>query len=259
MLLLHTRDEERKNIPNNVEKDVQWQEMSRVFIEMLYELTDKAIEQKKGELVATGLRCFPNIADKVIRVEYLGNLQKRDIISWCYYRAEDLTLKSAQEGLYKSVLGLSPFKSSEIFRALQEDTEFSKIPLVRFSETLIQLIKEEIPSNYDLNVLGAVGRMAIDRIDECCLYKEALLFILSIFSELKELLEPRDDNFDAINAYFEVLGQVKSLKKIMEDKNKQNDKIKKEILNILRNYKTIEEFGIRSGNKTIKWPNLREK
>lgn len=253
---LHIGKGKRKDIPHDTEKDLQWAQISRVFIDMLYELIDRAIGFKKGELVSIGLRCFTNIADEAIRAEYLGNLQKRNVVSECYYRAEDLTLKSVREELYKRVLDLSPFDSSQISCALNGDDEFSRIPLVRFSETLIQLAQDAVPRSYDLNVLGTVGRKEIDRMDESHLHAEALLFILRVFNGIRELLEAKEETIDSIAAYFEIFDQVQSFKKWMKDKNKHNDLIEEEISHILGSFKKVKEFEISSENATITWPDL---
>jgi hypothetical protein len=255
---LHIGKGKRKDIPHDTEKDLQWAQISRVFIDMLYELIDRAIGFNKGELVSIGLRCFTNIAGSAIQAEYLGNLQKRNIVSECYYRAEDLTLKSVREGLYKRVLDLSPFDSSKIFCALNEDTEFSRIPLICFGETLIQLTQGNVPRNYDLNVLGTVGRKVIDRMDESHLHVEALLVILRVFNRIRGLLEAENETPDTITAYFEVLNQVQSLKKWTEEKNKHNDLIEEEISHILGSFKKIKEFEIGSENTIITWPDLRK-
>lgn len=94
-----------------------------------------------------------------------------------------------------------------------------------------------MPRDYDLNELGNVGRMAIDRIDESHLYAEALLFILRVFNRIRELLEAKNGSRDSVTAYSEVFEQIQSFKKWMEDESKKNDSIEKEYFYPINQFK----------------------
>lgn len=251
--LFQTLKGSKKDIPYDREKELQWENVSNEYIKMLYELIKKAIELKKRELVFTGLRCFTRTASTIINLK-LGDLQKVGIVSWCYYYAEILTIRSADEGLYSKVLALSPFDWLNISDALDKNTGFSKLPLEHFGETVIQLAQREVLDIFDVNELGKIGISVIKKIDVSDLHVEALRYILRIFDKTREILEDKINKAENANVYLEIFRETQGLMKSIERCNKHNEVLERELSSVLEKFKTPEEVKRSSKGGTIKWP-----
>ena len=220
-----------KDVPYDSEKELQWKNVSNEYIKMLYELIKKAIELKKRELVFTGLRCFTRTASTIINSK-LGDLQKTEIVSRCYYYAEFLTIRSANEGLYSRMLALSPFDWSDISDALDKKTVFSKLPLEYFGETLIQLAQRGVLDISDVNELGKIGTSVIEKIDVSDLHVEALSYIFRIFDKIREIFDDKISEVENANVYLEILRETQSLTKSIERCNEHNEILERELSSI---------------------------
>ncbi|MBC8276249.1 MAG: hypothetical protein H8E40_14945, partial [Chloroflexi bacterium] len=251
---LHVGSDTKKDIPVDHDKDLQWGYVSREYVGMLARLTERAIEHKRGELAATGLRSLTGIASDVVRGQ-LGNLQKRDIVASCYYGAEILTLRCADEGLYPRVLTLSPFSSFAIDEALERRADYSVIPLLRFSETLIQLASKDALIPFVLNELGTVGRGLVEKMDEDKIFVEALLFVTKVFDRIREILE-RGITEENKRVYLEVHTQIESLQRWMADKKKTNEKVEREISLALASFGKLEDLQKDYEGSIIRWPTV---
>jgi hypothetical protein len=153
--LLYLGKKIKKDISDNYEEEIQWEMVSTTYLGMLSSVVKKSIELKKEQLIFTGINCFSNIASEIMSLS-LGNFQKKDIISTCYYYIETYILECAEN---KIKITRFAFNYLVIEKALKNDTVYSKIPLIRFAETLIQLSKKGALSFDILNMLGTLGRV----------------------------------------------------------------------------------------------------
>ena len=243
----------KEDISYDLEKELQWKNVSTEYMNMLYELIEKAIELKNRELVFNGLRCFTRTASTITNSE-LGDFQKTEIVCRCYYYAEILTIRSADGGLYNKVRALSPFDWSDISDALDKNTDFSKLPLRHFGETVIQLAQREALDISDVNDLGKIGSSVIERMDGSDLYVEALRYILRIFDKAREILDDKINKAENANVYLEIFRETQMLMNSIKRCNKHNEIFEKEFSSVLNKFKTPEKVKRSFKGGTIEWP-----
>jgi predicted house-cleaning noncanonical NTP pyrophosphatase (MazG superfamily) len=243
-----------KDIKHSPEKDLQWEHISKDYMRILYKITEKALDIKKGEIVNTGLFSLKNIGSQILDT-HLGDLQKREIVDWCYYYLKELIIRSVDEGLYQKHLLLVPFYFSDIEECLTQGKEFSKIPLIVFGQILLILNKKKVLDTSILNEFGTVGRLCVRKITETSLYKQALIFIIRVFNKLREeIQEILDDNNKTI--YLELYNQTISLRGWMEEHKKEDKEISDLINNVLSNFSLYENIKTELEKGIIKWPSL---
>jgi len=246
-----------KEVPVDHEKSLQWENVSTEYIRMISNLVEKSIELKCGEIVRTGLSSLIRIASEVIDSK-LGDLQKADIVRLCYYYAKALTLKCVDENLYKKVLALSPFEFLRIEEALENEAEFSKIPLIEFSDFIIKLAKENSLDTFDLNELGSIGRSAIDKLGKNKKYKDALIFIIDVFDKLREITET-DLTEEKKRIYLAISSQAESLKNWMKQHEKKDEEVQSKLNSVLSKFSKIEVLRREQEQNIVKWPEIAEK
>ena len=120
-------------------------------------------------------------------------------------------------------------------------------------ERLIELAEKEVFEIFVYNEIGALGRGAVDQIDNDVLYKETLLLVIQTFDRLRGEIE-KSSKIEKERAYKEVYGQVGSLKRWMEIKRKKDTMIEQEIASVLGKFKEIGAYE----EKVIKWPTWAE-
>jgi len=245
---LHVEKNKRNSVSEDIEKDLQWESVSTEYVNMLYRLTEKAIELKKGDLVWTGLHCLERIATRVTDSK-LGDLQKKAIIWRCYEDIEQLVLRCVEQGVYEKIPSLSPSKHSHIYRTLEKDAEFSSISLKSFGNTLIQLTREGIIDTYQFSKLSIIGKLTVDRIDDSPRHEKALHFICDVFDEIRRILDRRIgekqkmgviEREKSIEAYFIIRDYLDSINTMVERKGEFP--INRKISSILKQFKKREDF-----------------
>lgn len=253
--LLHVGKKFRKDISTNHKEEIQWRMVSGAYLEMLSHVVKKSIELEKEDLIFTGIDCFSEIASEVMRLG-LGNYQKKDIISTCYYFIEMYILECAENKIDTKITPYA-FNYSVIEKALENNTVYSKIPLIRFAETLIQLSKKGALSFDILNMLGTLGRVIVGKINGNIIYEEALFFICETFNQIRFALE-KNNKLIAKDIYLELFKQAESIKKWKKGEKKFSKIIDNKIMSMLSQFKKIEEYKEKHESKIIKWPKLNK-
>jgi len=253
--LLHVGKKFRKDISTNHKEEIQWRMVSRAYLEMLSHVVKKSIELEKEDLIFTGIDCFSEIASEVMRLG-LGNYQKKDIVSMCYYFIEMYILECAENKIDTKITPYA-FNYSVIEKALENNTVYSKIPLIRFAETLIQLSKKGVLDFDILNMLGTLGRVIVGKINGNIIYEEALFFICETFNQIRFALE-KNNKLIAKDIYLELFKQAESIKKWKKGEKKFSKIIDNKIISMLSQFKKIEEYKEKHESKIIKWPKLNK-
>lgn len=248
--MLHFSLGKKKNLPADTDKDLQWKAVSDGFPDMAFSLSKKAIELGKANIVNNGLFCLYTIISSTANIE-LGNLQKEYIISKCYLHSERILLKCADKNLYGRLSPSFPFSHTLILRILSKNLSFSKIPIIRFCETLIKLAEKEFFDPFLLNELGTIGRHSITKIKGNNIYTKSLLFICDSLNEIRKILE-KEEPIISKSYYLELYKQVKSFEKWMEKENKSHQSAYEKISQLLIQFKDIESLGDNQG--IIEWP-----
>jgi len=238
--------------PGDHDKSLQWENATYTYFSMIDQLTEIAIQFKRGRVVWIALHNFNEIQSEVTEMN-LGDGQKGQIIGSCSYYVRTLTIKSADKGLYGDVLRLS-LNHSILKKILDKKAAYSKEPLLNFCQTLIELGNRQVFDTFAFNDLGTLGRSITEKIDIDVLYQEALLLICQTFDKIREGIV-RSDKPEKQKAYREVYRQIESLKKWLENKGKHNEILENEITSALAKFKELDSYE----EKIIDWPNISTK
>jgi len=251
--LLHLGKKIKKDISDNYKEEIQWEMVSTTYLGMLSNVVKKSIKLKKEQLIFTCINCFSNIASEIMSLS-LGNFQKKDVISTCYYYIETYILECAENRIKITPFA---FNYSVIERALENNTVYSKIPLIRFAETLIQLSKKGVLSFDILNMLGTLGRVIVRKINGNVIYEEALIFICETFNQIRLALE-KNNKLISEDIFLELFIQAESIKKWKEGEKKFSEIIDNKIASMLSQFKKIGKYKEKHESKIIKWPKLNK-
>jgi hypothetical protein len=243
-----------KDIPPDHDKSLQWRHVSDDYVRMISGLVEKAIGMKRAEVISSGLWTLGNIGSYIINSE-LGELQKDDVLRWINYYSGDLTLKCVDAGLQKQLYLISPFRAHYIEDALDKNARYSKYPLTTFSESLIKLAKKGYYDTFILNELGTTGRGVVRRIGQNKIYKEALLYIIEVFSKIREILEQNMSGGKGL-FYIELFTQIESLKKWMVSEKKKDENIDNKLADALSKFNRLNEIKAELEEGHIKWPEI---
>lgn len=246
-----------KKVPVNHDKSLQWWHVSQEYPMMIRTLVEKAIELRRARMASVGLGSLIRIASEVIDSQ-LGDLQKSRVVSWCYYYAKTLTLKAVDENLYRRAGFLSPFRSLRIKEALEKEVEFSKEPLIQFSDFIIKLTQKDSVDAFDLNELGTIGRGVVDKLGKNKIYKEALFLIIEVFDRLRKIVGA-DLTEEKKPIYLKINSQVKSLKEWMEAHKKEDRDVEKKLNSLLSRFSKVEKLKTEYKESIIKWPEIVKK
>lgn len=248
--MLHIGEKGKSEVPVDHDKSLQWENVTHTYLRILNNLSEKAIESKRGQVIWAALHNFPDLISTIAGMN-LGDKQKGEIINWCSYYAKSLAVKCADKGLYGDILVLTPFRYLDTKRVLGKDTAYSKRVLLDFCETLIELAQREVFDTFAFNELGATGRGVVEELDESPFYKEAVILICKTFDRIREEIE-KSQKAEKDRAYPEAFKQVESLKRWMQSKNKHDKNVEDEIESVLGRFKELEAYE----GRVIKWPTL---
>ncbi len=250
--ILHIGRDTEKTVTNDTDKDLQWDNVSREYVAMLSRLIERAISLKISDLLIAGLLSMRRMAEIVVKSS-LGDLQKAAILSRCYYYQQFLTLKAADEGLSRGILGSCPFGYFGVTETLEKKAEFSREPLLRFSDTLIKLAEKGCLSTDTLNELGAIGRHCVHLLNQDELFAKSIIFIVRTFDRIREIVE-RNPTEEDKNIYLQLYAQIESLKKWMTHEKKKNPEIEKEIESTLSYFKKLQDYRKEQKRGILEWP-----
>ena len=246
--LLSTKDD--KNIQDEINKDLQWADISDRYTRMISSITETAIELQKGEIVNTALYVLEGIALAVMDMN-LGDRQKTLIIERCYYDVEKIVLKCVDAGLYRKGTIKPP---SAFVNASKKEAKFSNIPVIAFSNILIQLAQRNLLDSFSLNMLGTFGRSSIHKIEEGEFYKDSILFIIKTFNKIKNIIE-EDLNEENKLFYMELNTQLNSFKKWMENYKKNDSDVETALSDAINSFSKVGQIKSEYEKDTIIWGN----
>lgn len=246
--LLSGKDD--KNIQDEINKDLQWDDISDRYIRMISSITETAIELQKGEIVNTALHVLEGIALAVMDMN-LGDRQKTLIIKCCYYYIEKLVLKCVDAGLYRK----GTIKPPSVFvNASKKEAKFSNIPVIAFSNILIQLAQRNLLDSFSLNMLGTFGRSSIHKIEEGEFYKDSILFIIKTFNKIKNIIE-EDLNEENKLFYMELNTQLNSFRRWMENYKKKDSDVETALSDAINSFSKVGQIKSEYEKDTIIWGN----
>lgn len=235
------------------QKDIQWDAVSRNYPEIISEIAKNAIELHNEEIVTKGMISLLDIMINVIKMP-LGDLQKFDVVKNCCWGINDLIKIKIDTNLYGDNFYLSYF--GIVIKGAIENAgkKILKTIFYSYAYNLRALAQKGMLSLYELNDIGALGRLFTGKIDENILYKESLIFIIILFDKLRETVEnPIRDNK---SFYVELCEQVISIRTWMKQENKEDKEIDEQIDKVLSNFKDYKELKekLKIANVTNKWP-----
>ncbi|MCK4252418.1 hypothetical protein KAX97_13295 [candidate division WOR-3 bacterium] len=251
---LHFQTKEIERVRSDPDKELQWNHVTHDYIGILSNITEKAIDLKKSEILSVGLRAVRGVGRDVLKMQ-LGDLQKQHIIRSCDYYMKYLISKSVETGLYGKTYIFYPFNFFYLIEALELKKEFSKDPLIKCYEILRLLNKNELLDFTTLNELASVGRRCVQKIDEHSIYKEALIFIINVFNKLRIEIEIQlNDTYKPL--YLALYNQTQSLKHFMKSLKKKDEEVENLVDLILSRFTYYEKIKSELEQGIIEWPSF---
>lgn len=247
---LHINDP--ASTPIDSDKNLQWDHVSNDYIKIISNIIEESIEFKNAHISSIGLASLINISSRIAE-STLGDLQKADILWKTYYYAKILSIKSIDNNLHKKTVFLFPFEPLSILRALEKHAEFSKIPLVAFSEFLLKSAQKDSLDIFTLNCLGTIGRGAADKLNTNKIYKEALILIIDVVNKLKKIIEINLSE-EKKDIYLELYRQTESLKKWTEKITKKDIRLEKILNTTLLKFDKFKMVKKEQAKNIITWP-----
>jgi hypothetical protein len=182
------------------EKGLQWENVSRRYVDMLVAITEAGIESRLAGIVTTGLMSLGRLVEAVSRLENLGLRQKEDVIRWCHYHARTLAVRAAKELGTAPTLALYAFNELRTADALDKDLPWAKTGILQHCSALIRLAEMKALNRFSLNDLGTLGRHSIDELQKhgSPRHAEAVILICDTLTQIAGAYTPPSTTDDVL-------------------------------------------------------------
>jgi hypothetical protein len=246
-----TKDDELKEN----EPQAEWQQISDDCAWILGNVIRKAIELNNMQVAFNGIKEFLKIAHQISESKFSVSNKEWAIKSF-YSEFKHFLLKCTESESFKEAIENQGFMLSlTILQILDKNEKYSKLPLIYYSETLIELTEKCQVDSFLLNQLGSIARGFIPNIGDPKIHEEAIIYICRVFNKMREIIE-RKKNKECKDLYSELFKQLDYLKESTKDKKIKNAKIQEEISmtlsqfdhSKLRNNRELQEDLI------VEWP-----
>lgn len=242
----------------SIKRDIQWHTVSQNYLGMFFSCIDKALELRNGNIALYGTYILNSFVSEIEKI-HLGSKQKKQLIRDCYHHISSYIIFAKKNELLSihniGFISLS-FNYDTILSILKKrDQEYSKIPLLDFCGTLIVLAQEQFFDENIQNILGAIGRSLIEKVNENNLFLEAEILICNTFYKIYEQVKLSELE-EGSKILDEIFKQVDSLKRWMKAKNVKNKKLENKINEILEELNTVTKESINKDN-LIEWPEIK--
>jgi hypothetical protein len=243
-------------LDNNI--DFEWNYISNDYINTFYYCIVKAIEFKNEYIAIYGIYMLGNLVMHIKDIDQIGNLEKKELFSKCYYNIRILLLACRDQDLLPrgELLVSLTFNNAVISDILLKNNEYSKIPLLEFCSTLIALSRKKFFDAFLIKGLGTIGLSIVKQINENKFFLEALLLICNSLRLIALEIKRTGIQFE-YKVYHEIYNQLNSIDNVIRKDQFGNQILKDKLFKIL---KTFDDFEIRKNIKKneniVKWPNL---
>jgi len=182
------------------EKELQWDNVSRRYVDMLVAITESGIEAHLAGIVTSGLMSLGRVVEMVSRLENLGLGQKEDLIRWCYFHARTLAIRAAKELGTSPTLALYAFNHLRTADALDKDVPWAKTGILQHCTALIRLAEMKALDRFSLNELGTLGRHSIGELQKNGFprHAEAVILICDTFTQIAGAYMPPSTTDDVL-------------------------------------------------------------
>lgn len=235
------------------EKGIQWDKVSRSYIEIIQEISKKSVELQNEEIFDQGITSLLDIIRSVNKMS-LGDYQKFDLVKNCCWGINDIINLKSDANLHGSNFYLMHFQMA-IKDVIKNSTEktLERI-LYSYAYTFRALARNGILDLFELEELGGFCIELTMKIDENILYKKSVILIITLFDKLREKIE--EQILDNSAVYVKLGDQLIWLRKWMKKENIRDEEIEKQIDEVLSNFEDYEKIKgeLELNQINEKWP-----
>lgn len=200
-------------------------------IEILHEVTDRAININLNNCAMDGLNLIIDIIYEVIEETDISKSRKKDVIRQCCERYKYLILKMFDRGLHDENILVHPFNFIKMFNIVKRNIDFSNQILLLYCEILLELANRDIFYEFYIRNLGVFGLKIIIGQSDINNSNEFILYIFRVLNKLRKIIEKSPERL-LLDKYGILCTQIEHLKKLIDDNKKEFTKIEKEIFSI---------------------------
>ena len=224
-------------------------------IEILHEVTDRAININLNNCAMDGLNLIIDIIYEVIEETDISKSRKKDVIRQCCERYKYLILKMFDRGLHDENILVHPFNFIKMFNIVKRNIDFSNQILLLYCEILLELANRDIFYEFYIRNLGVFGLKIIIGQSDINNSNEFILYIFRVLNKLRKIIEKSPERL-LLDKYGILCTQIEHLKKLIDDNKKEFTKIEKEIFSIYEIFMKSKPLFVKK--EPLDWPDVNQ-
>ncbi len=225
---------------------------ARNQMQIIFNITDRAIEIRKENFAKEGLCKIIDIVYEVIEEINIQKSRKPEIVEVCFERYKHLVFKMVDRGLFDIDILIYSFNSEKIFNTVKKNIDFSNRILMLYCETLLELADRNILNEFDIENLGQFGKKIILHKSDIKKSNEFILYIFNVLNRLRRIIE-KSKEMKASDKFDILYKQIEDMKERIEYSKKDFTQIIGEITSIYTTFKNVKPY-LEKKYVPLDWP-----
>ena len=222
-------------------------------MQILFEITDRAIEIRKENFVKEGLGRIIDIIYEVIEETNIQKSRKPEIVEKCFEIYKYLVFKMADRGVFDIDILIYSFESERIFNIAKKNVEFSNQILMLYCEILLELANRNILSEFVIENLGEFGKKIILNQSIIDNSNDFILYIFNVSNRLRGIIE-KSKGMNVSDKFDILYKQIEDMKEMIEYSKKDFTQIIGEVTSIYTTFKNVKPY-LEKNYVPLVWPN----
>jgi len=223
-------------------------------MEILFDVTDRAIENNLNNCAREGLNRIIDIIYEVIEETDISKSRKKDVVKQCCENYTYLILKMFNRGLCDINILVYPFNFIKMFNIVKRNADFSNQILILYCEILLELANRDIFYEFYIRNLGVFGLKIILDQSDIVNSNEFILYIFRVLNKLRRIIEKSSERL-VLGKYGILYTQIEHLKKLIDDNKKEFTQIEKEVSSIYESFMNSKPLFVKY--KPLDWPDFK--
>lgn len=214
---------------------------ARNQMQIIFNITDKAIEIRKENFAKEGLCRIIDIIYEVIEENNIQKSRKSEIVEQCFVIYKYLVFKMYDRGLFDIGILMYSFDSEKIFNTVKKNVEFSNQIVMLYCEILLELANRNILDEFVIDDLGELGKKIILNQSTIDNSNDFIRFIFNTLNRLRGIIEKSKEI--GVRDKFDILyKQIEDMKEMIEYSKKDFTQIIKEVTSIYTTFKNVKPY-----------------
>lgn len=222
-------------------------------MQILFEITDRAIEIRKENFAKEGLGRIIDIIYEVIEETHIQKSSKYETVERCFEIYKYLVFKMADRGAFDIDILIYSFESERIFKIVKKNVEFSNRILMLYCEILLELANRNILSEFVIENLGEFGKKIILNQSTINNSNDFILYIFNVSNRLRGIIE-KSKGMNVSDKFDILYKQIEDMKEMIEYSKKDFTQIIGEVTSIYTTFKNVKPY-LEKKYVPLVWPN----